>query len=249
MIKPVAALAVIFAPAIAMAQSPAVEAAREAASVYDNDGAQVIVTEACDGGDAAACRALLAIHNDGYSNEDEAAARTLAGELCERGDMLACVALVRYAERGKGGDIDQPLQRQSAITACRGGMLSVCTTAAGMAGQGEGGPQDRALSLELVRLGCEGGHAVSCQFLGAAYQQSSWDEYQGEDEETSWIASRAAYARGCELGDVYSCSSLADMMIEGHGGDEDLAGALALLERACREDFYQCEPYLRALEP
>ncbi|WP_299191476.1 hypothetical protein [uncultured Erythrobacter sp.] len=249
MFKPFAALALLLAPAFAYAQSPAIDAARAAAADYDNDGARAIVSEACDNGDAAACRALLATLNNSYSDDDEAASRTLASTMCDNGDLLACVTLVRYAERGRGGDIDQSLQRSSAVAACRGGMLSACTTASSMAGQGEGGPQDRALSLEMVQLGCEGGNAISCQFLGARYQQSSWDENEGEDVEASWIASRAAYARGCELGDVYSCSSLAEMMISGDGGEKDLEGGLALLERACAEDFYQCEPWLRALEP
>ncbi|MET4131039.1 TPR repeat protein [Porphyrobacter sp. MBR-155] len=65
----------------------------------------------------------------------------------------------------------------------------------------------------------------------------------------AWEQARRAYRQGCDTGDRDSCVVLADMMIDGRGGDIDRAGAAALLEAECARDYYACETLLTALKP
>lgn len=249
MFKPFAALVLLVAPAFAFAQSPAVDAARDAAQNYNRDEARTILTDACDGEDAAACRALLAMLDGSYDDEDQAAARVLAGEVCDRGDMLGCVTLWRYAERGRGGDIDKPLMRASITKACQGGLYSACSAAAGMAIDAEGGPQDTAFAMNLYLGACEQGDGVSCVAYGHGLFRVDWDHGRSEEEYDELMLARQYYERGCELGELHGCTSLAGMLIEGQGGEKDLDRARAMLVEACNADIYQCDPLLEAERP
>ena len=249
MIKPLAALVLLVAPVLAYAQSPAVEAAREAAADYDRDGAKSILTEACDTDDAAACRSLLAMLDNGYSDEDQVAARALAGQVCDNGDLLGCVTLWRYAQRGHGGDIDRPLMRESLTTACQGGIHSACIVAANMAINAEGGPQDTASAMNLFLGTCEQGNAASCVEYAHGLFRADWDHGRPEQKYDPLAMARDFYQRGCELGDVYGCTSFANMLVEGQGGDKDMDRARTLLAEACRIDIYQCGAQLEAEQP
>lgn len=243
------ALALFAAPALVAAQSPAVEAARAAAADYDRDGARTILTEACDSGDKAACRSLLGQLDRSFDDEDEVAARALASDLCDSGDVLGCITLVRYAGDGDGGDIDQPLQRETAIKACRAGVANACYQAGQMTREGEGGPQDRALSAELLELACEGNSIAGCQLYADILVQRGWDASDEAETTMHWSAAREVMARACELGDGYSCTQFAEMMIEGRGGEVDRPTAMALLEQTCLTDQYQCREWLKYHAP
>lgn len=245
-----AALAAIAVPATAAAaQSPAVAAAQEAVENYKREEARSILEEACTGGDGEACIAFLAMLDGSYADGDQEAARSLASELCEKGDTLACITLARYAKDGDGGDIDQALQREILARICRSGIASSCSDAANMAGRGDGGAQDKALALEFARLGCEGGHAMSCQIAADYIGTLAWDAEGADAKDALMVDVRAAYTRGCALGDNYSCTQQADMMIKGEGGAVDRDGARALLAETCARDFYHCRAQLKAEAP
>lgn len=249
MLRILVALALLTTPALVAAQSPAVERALALADDYDDDSARAALNEGCDAGDSEACLVLLADLALSYNDDDQAAGRTMAASRCEGGDMLACVTLARLADQGRGGDIDEPLQRASLVSACRGGLISACTHAANLAEQGRGGPQDMALAREMAGKGCAADHALSCSYAGQYLLTAGWDA-EGEAQQTaSWQQARRAFTKGCELGSTEACSSLANMLKEGRGGDVDRAGAAALMEARCQIDYYQCEEYLRILKP
>lgn len=241
---------VAITPAIALAQSGAVDAAYAAAQDWDHEGARAILVEACDSSDAAACRVLLADLAGSYESEDEVAARALAGRLCGSGDMLACVTLARYAEGGRGGAEDRALQQDTLVTACRGGFASACLQAAYLAEQGpEGGEPDMTLAREMAGKGCAAGDAQSCSIVGNYLQSSGWDDDSEANRNAKFEQARRAFTRGCELGDLGGCMSLSSMMLEGRGGPADRAGAVAMLEERCAKDYYACETLLGALDP
>lgn len=250
MFKIATAIALLAAPALAVAQSPAVDAAYAAAQEWDHEGARAMLVEACEGGDAAACRVLLADLAASYESEDEVAARALAGRLCGSGDMLACVTLARYAEGGRGGEADRALQQNTLTAACRGGFASACLQAAYLAEQGpEGGEPDMVLAREMAGKGCAAGDAQSCSIVGNYLQSSGWDDDSEAQRNAKFEQARRAFTKGCELGDLGGCMSLSSMMLEGQGGPVDRAGAVAMLEERCARDYYACETLLGALDP
>lgn len=247
MLKSIAALVLLLAPVMANAQSPAIEAARALAEDYDDDGARAILERACDADEAEACRVLLAELSQSYENADQIAARALAGTMCDGGNMLACVTLARFADNGRGGDIDQALQRKSLMSACRGGLVSACSEAAFMAEQGNGGSQDRELAREMAGKGCAAGAGRSCAMAAQYLLSKGWDAESDAERNAAWQQARSAFRKGCDIGDRESCLGLADMLIEGQGGEKDRASAVALLEKACATDYYSCEALIRGL--
>lgn len=244
-----AVMALLCTPLVAQAQSPAVDAAREATENYDREGAKAILVAACDEGDALACRSLMAVLERSYEDGDDKAARAIAAQLCAQGDPLGCMTLARYAGDGDGGDIDQPLQRSSLLAACEAGLASGCNGAARMAKDGEGGAQDEALAEDLFLKGCDGGSIPACQMLADIQVERGYQAANDAEKDAHWTKARATHSRACDMGDRYSCTSLADMMFKGEGGPADQAGALALLESACSADYYQCREWLGQLRP
>ena len=214
----------------------------------DRDGARAILTQACESDDAAACRTLLAVLEDSYADEDEVAARQLAERLCDTGDGLACVMLARYAQRGDGGDINQPQQREALLKACELGYASSCMEAGKMINAGEGGPQDKQLARDLATRGCAKNDPIACQYSGGFLMDLAWEQEDDAAANATFGEARVAFTRACDLGDSYSCTALADMMLEGQGGDVDRAGAIELLDKACGLNFYQCPKRLEADE-
>lgn len=194
----------------------------------------------------AACITLLATLDSSYDDAAQRTARALAKQMCDKGEMLACLTLARYAESGTGGDIDQALQRATLINACNAGGYSACPRASSMASGGDGGPQDVALANALATTGCDGGNSVSCQTVAEMLISEGWAATNEEETEAKWQAARVAYARACELGDNYSCTAWADLLIEGRGGPADQETGRKLLADACASDFYQCQSQLKA---
>ena len=152
LVKMLAALALLAAPAMVAAQSPAIDAALAAMEDYDDAGALAALNEGCDAGDTAACRMLLAMLSTNYDENDDATARALASKMCESGEMLGCVTLARFAEVGRGGDADHELQRNSIFTACRAGHAGACLQATYLAQQDNDGMGDEALGREMAQF-------------------------------------------------------------------------------------------------
>lgn len=249
LVKMLAALALLAAPAMVAAQSPALDAAIAAMEDYDDPGARAALNEGCDAGDTAACRMLLAMLSTNYDENDDATARALAGKMCEGGEMLGCVTLARFAEVGRGGDADHELQRNSIFTACRAGHAGACLQATYLAQQDNDGMGDEALGREMSGKGCAAGNGQACAMVGSYLQNRGWNAESDVQREGAFEQSRRAFRRGCDLGDRDSCTSLAGMLLDGTGGEVDKPGGIALLETQCVQDYYVCEILLGALRP
>ena len=238
MLRIAAAIALIATPALATPESAAVRSALATEQGGDEEGALAILRTACDADDASACRVLFAEVATKNSDEAKVEARTMASDLCDKGDMIACVILSRYADFGRGGEKDEALKRESLITACRGGIPSACNDAARMVEKGVGGDEDLDLLRDLANRGCEDGNASACEYYG---DKIYFDKLWHEDNETAWQEARALYAKSCELGQINACISLARMMSDGYGGEEDREGALELLEEQCAKVTFNCQ--------
>jgi len=244
-----AVLAIIAAPVAAQDADPRLAQARQMLADYDSDAATALLEEACAEDAAGACRGLLALYDQQYSDEAEINARQLAGRLCDTEDAIACIMLADYAQDGEGGEIDRVVRRTSLVSACDLGISAACVSAAYMASNGEGGPQDEEAARKLTAAACDQDNAEACLMAG---DYDLRDAYNADDEATTAALearARTYLAKSCELDFASGCGLLASLLAEGRGGPVDTDGAIALLDKACNADIYQCEMRLRIEMP
>lgn len=80
-------------------------------------------------------------------------------------------------------------------------------------------------SQSAIELQCEAGDSKACLNAGRIFAALSGEERAEK--------ARFLFGKGCELGDDTACHLLVPMLIDGYGGDPDLAGAEALAARLC----------------
>jgi len=89
---------------------------------------------------------------------------------------------------------------------------------------------------ENYEPGCSEGRAADCYLAGEEWVRKAHQSgYSPHDEAAQPLYATAikAYARGCELGDARSCTSLASEIQHGIGAERDVAAAAQLFEKAC----------------
>jgi TPR repeat protein len=89
---------------------------------------------------------------------------------------------------------------------------------------------------EKFEPGCSEGRATDCFLAGYEWERKAAQaRLQPHDEAAQPLYATAikAFARGCELGDARSCSSMANDIEHGIGAERDVAAAVQLFEKAC----------------
>ena len=78
-------------------------------------------------------------------------------------------------------------------------------------------------TLADLEIGCAAGDDGACIDVGTALAHDRSDDPRA----------RLLLRRGCDAGRLAACNNLGYLLVNGHGGPPDPAGALALFQRAC----------------
>jgi len=151
-------------------------------------------TRGCDGGSAFACGTLGSYYAEGNGvAQDDARARQILQKGCDAHGDLACLNLASLAARGNENPDSNPAIVALADKACGfgGDKRGVCRLpVAGRVAQAE--------YRAAVLAACDRRQARECRALG-------WDFETGYGGAIDVDRARDAYARGCELGDLWAC--------------------------------------------
>lgn len=89
---------------------------------------------------------------------------------------------------------------------------------------------------ENYEPGCGEGRAADCYLAGEEWARRAHQAGHNPHDQAAqplYATAIKAYARGCELGEAHSCSSMAHNMQHGIGAERDVAAAVQLFEKAC----------------
>ena len=97
-------------------------------------------------------------------------------------------------------------------------------------------PLPAVAAPEKFEPGCSEGRAADCYLTGEEWERKAHQAGHGPHDEAAqplYATAIKAYARGCDLGDARSCSSMANKIQHGIGAERDVAAAVQLFEKAC----------------
>lgn len=199
--------------------------------------AELLLRESCEAGEAQGClglgELLSPIPEDGPREAGAAAFR----RGCQLGLLEACE---REAETLEYGLWDEDAQVEAAAalrraTCARGG-TAACRSLADQKFALDRTPEDQAEGRATLERLCRKGDGVSCDILIVRFKMSSDDT--NPSLTPVW---REMLDLGCRAGIASHCSDLGmAVFADGNGPPEQRSAALALFDRACELDKYQC---------
>lgn len=190
--------------------------------------AEVLLRQACNGGEASGCHALGTLLLSATVAELRADGRLALTRGCRLGDLEACADEADALERGDDGTVaDRPAAIALRQEACAKGGTTACRDLGSHLAQSDD-PQQRDAGLSLLERTCRGGDRLSCGWL--------LDRVRDNAPLAQEIA-----AIGCEFGAPYLCREAGDMLFTAAGGTpEGRDAALALFDRACTLEKMFC---------
>ncbi|MCC6624515.1 MAG: sel1 repeat family protein [Deltaproteobacteria bacterium] len=154
---------------------------------------------------------------------------TLAERACAEGSHVGCHHLGEHYERGLGSTTRNPARALALHDqACRGGVLPACASAASLHERGSGGKVDEPRAEAAYAKACDGGLTTAC--APRARLIALRGHALHEPARALPIASAA-----CASGSSHACGTVGLVSLYSTPAD---AGALAQVERACREGHH-----------
>lgn len=126
--------------------------------------------EACIGSDAASCRSVGFLYENGLGvTKEMGKAEQFYKQGCDLGDMESCKNLGHMYEYAEGVASDYTKSVALYRQACNGGNLGGCTNLGSMYHNAEGVAKDDYLAFKLFKQACDGHNVIGCVNLGTMY--------------------------------------------------------------------------------
>ena len=154
---------------------PAPSILDQAHTAFNNQNfheARDLYKQACDSGDATACRHLGAIYETGkLGAPDYVEGTRYYRQSCSGGEVGACAALAYQIASGRGVTQDYGEARRLFKLACDSDFLLGCVNLGVLYANGHGGPVDATEAQRLYKLTCDRGEASGCALLNKPASQ------------------------------------------------------------------------------
>ncbi len=135
----------------------------------------------------------------------------VAANPCRYGDLNGCLAL------------------------CKTNDVGSCNAVGVIYEYGSDTEEDHGRAASYYLKACGGDYPPACNNLAWLYAVGRGVPRDPPRSLALFTRAYDGYRMACGHGDTIGCIEAAEMMIEGRGTDEDVAGAVALLERACAQ--------------
>jgi hypothetical protein len=161
----------------------------------DTKRALQVLTTACDGDQAEACRVAGVMTAVGKKKSKEA--RALLTRSCDGGDSLGCVELGKHllGDKRDAADAQYVFRR-----ACYGGEYEGCTWLGNMRQDALGGmKQNSKIANKFYQKGCKEGSGLACYRLGL-------NTAEGEETKKDPVRAAELFTIACQAGHQPACS-------------------------------------------
>ena len=207
------------------------ELERRADSLYsrkDYMGALPLYDQACKAGNAASCRQLGLMYQQGWGvTQSYSESRTLFGNACTFGDAMGCNNLGALEATGNGGPMDLAAAFTSFTKGCQEGFTPSCKSARSVLAEEQGAPRDTLQTADQLAKSCAAGNATDCNSAGAAYR----DGPGGVSRDNS--RALAMFTTSCNLRNGYGCTALGAMYRDGLGAAKSDGLTVTYFSRGC----------------
>lgn len=141
--------------------------------------------------------------------------RKECAEQCEKGNAASCSAAGLLFDFDVDGPADPAQSAKYDGKGCDLGEMAACTSFALDLVKGEGVGKDQQRGLSLLVKACNAGEKMGCDAAGDIFtgQSKIW-----AGSPVDWKNGVRAYARGCDLGNGFSCGKLGEIAESGKAG-------------------------------
>ncbi|WP_162627745.1 trypsin-like serine protease [Erythrobacter sp. KY5] len=187
--------------------------------------AGILLSEACDAGDARSCLGLGELLLASRLEQPGKRAFTAFSRACELDSLDGCASVARAYRKGDGVEQDVVRANELARAACDKGGGLACRD---IADQIASADTENLRVDELVAL-----YTRAC-FAGDAWSCSSLPSYSGFDDALPSHPGKAElFERGCQLDDAFSCIRRGEIALSADSGYRNFPAAMPYYDRAC----------------
>jgi len=194
-------------------------------------GVDAASSEACDGGDAAACFRLGENYRDGKDvAANDSTALGLFLKSCDGGNADGCNQAGFMIGRGRGREMSFPEAFKYYQKGCQGGNVEACYKTGSYAKYGRLGPADHATAVPILTDACARGWMDACVELGDTY-------FKGLGVTKDAARAATLFDQACKKESAWGCNYLGVLHVRGEGVAKNQARGIELYESACAKNF------------